>query len=154
MKIAYRRKHYFSFHTASLGSESHPKCDPQSIMWHVIKNMQNSMKDPEHLVKSGKKRKINEINHYKLKEGEIIKFGRAAYRVEKIHVPKRDQEDYLQLQGMRRGKSVTDPWAEGEQKDNLANALKQHNQIAGKAEEEIKLSISPSDESVACRICL
>jgi len=55
---------------------------------------------------------------------------------------------------MRRGKSVTDPWAEGEQKDNLANALKQHNQIAAKAEEEIKLSISPSDESVACRICL
>lgn len=58
-------------------------------MWHVVKNIRNSLKDPEHWYKDGKKRKINLINHFKLKEGEIIKFGRAAYRVEKIYVPRR-----------------------------------------------------------------
>jgi hypothetical protein len=89
---------------------------------------------------------------------EIIKFGRASYRVEKIHIPHREKVDFVDGGHSRRvSKKVNDPWGEG-LNDNLAKTLRNHNENAPKAEEDIKISYSQDltrgETPIMCRICL
>lgn len=85
LKVAYKFGKYFVFHQRTLYDESFN--DASQMVWYIMKNLdlkalkftQNKKIDDKHL------------SRYPVVVGEVVKFGRVAYKVTKIFNPNKYQ---------------------------------------------------------------
>jgi len=84
--MAYKFGKYFIFHQRTLNDESFN--DASQMVWFVMKHLDLKA------LKFTMNKKIDEkhLNRYPVCVGEIVKFGRVAYKITKIYNPNKSQE--------------------------------------------------------------
>lgn len=96
MKAAYKFGKYYLYHQKSLQDKKFD--DSSSMIWLIIKYLDvksKIMQQNSNSKNNNNRQKIidKNINRYPLTVGEIIKFGRAAYKITKIFIPNSETFD-------------------------------------------------------------
>jgi hypothetical protein len=95
ISVAFKHQTYWLFHSKSLKDDSFK--NHAEHVWRIVKyetpsqNSLNNLSSYENHFKS--RRQSNKINNYKIKEGDMIKFGRVRFIIKRLVI---DTEDIIE----------------------------------------------------------